>query len=49
MEVRSGLVTKQYLDVLRFEGSLRVVPVVVLRILVSYKWHKRILLVIKFD
>ena len=40
---------KEYLGVLGFRGSLRVVPVVVFRILVSQKWQKRILVVIKFD
>jgi len=42
-------VKKQYLGVLGFRGSLRVVPIVTLRILVSQKLQKRILIVIKFD
>ena len=41
--------TKYYLGVLRFRRSLRVVPVVSLRIIVSHKWQKRILVVIKFE
>ena len=41
--------TKQYLGVLRFRGSLWVVSVMALRIVVSQKWQKRILVVIKFD
>jgi len=42
-------VIKQYLGVLRFKESLRVVPVRTLRILISQKWQARILVVIKFD
>jgi len=42
-------VTKQYLGVLSFRGSLRIVPVVALRILVSQNWQERILVVIKSD
>jgi len=37
------------LGVLRFRGSLRVVPEVALRVLVSHKWQERILVLIKFD
>ena len=41
--------TKQYLGVLRFRGSLSAVPKVALKIFVSQKWQERILVIIKVD